>query len=229
MTPEEFINEFDSLLQVHLLKPDFGNVDIKGFDEYEKSIFLTKAQEETVIEIYRGSSPLLEGFENTEETRKYLAPLVSTIVLTDKKQETGLSPKSVFFTLPEDTWFITYESVIFSDENAGCHNGEEILVTPVTQDEFYRIKENPFRGPSFRRALRLDIRNGEAEIVSEYAISGYKIRYVAKPHPIILTDLPDGLSINNETKKHGCDLNEALHRPVLERAVRMAIMSKVQK
>lgn len=229
MTPEEFSNEFDSLLQANLLKPGFGDVDIKSFDEYEKSVFLTKAQEEIVIEIYSGKNPYGEGFENTEEVRRYLAPLIMTKILTDKADGyVGLSNNSVFFTLPEDTWFITYESVILDDEKAGCHNGKEILVTPVTQDEYYKVDGNPFRGPSFRRALRLDIGDGIIEIVSDYTISGYKIRYLSKPHPIILEELPDNLSINNETSIRGCDLNPAIHRLILERAVRLALTSKAQ-
>lgn len=229
MTPEEFSNEFDSLLQTHLLKQGFGNTDIRSFDEYEKSVFLTKAQEEIVKEIYSGKNPYGEGFENTEEVRRYLAPLVFTKIIVDKlKEDIGLSSNSIFYRLPDDVWFITYESVKLNGEDSGCNNGKEILVTPITQDEYYRIMENPFRGPSVRRALRLDIEGNIVEIITPYSIEGYKVRYLSKPKPIILEELPDNLSINNETSISGCELNPAIHRLILERAVRLALVSKAQ-
>ena len=230
MSVEEFSNEFDTLFNAYSKNYEvkFGD-SYDELDEYEKSVYLTKSQEEVVREIYSGKNPYYEGFESTEEVRRYLAPLVITRLLTDKIEGyVGLSNNSVFFALPDDAWFITYESVILDDENAGCHNGEEILVTPVTQDEYSRIDRNPFRRSSFRRALRLDIEGGIVEIVSDYTISSYKVRYLAKPHPIILEDLPDNLSINDETSMRGCDLNPAIHRVILERAVKLAIISKTQ-
>ena len=54
----------------------------------------------------------------------------------------------------------------------------------------------------------------------------YKMGYLSKPSPIILTDLTGGLYINNENKKTECKLHSAIHRTILENAVRMAISSK---
>ena len=52
MTTEEFSNEFDTLLNSYLVTGEFGKVEnlstIK-LDEYEKSVFLTRAQEEIII------------------------------------------------------------------------------------------------------------------------------------------------------------------------------------
>lgn len=226
MTPEEFSNEFDSLLQANLIKQGFGDTNAMSFDEYEKSVFLTKAQEKIVIEIYSGKNPYGEGFENTEEVRRYLSDLVKTSVLSEKLTgHIGLSKTSVFYQLPDDVWFITYESATLKDERLGCLNGEEALIIPVTQDEYYKIASNPFRGPSKGRALRLDINDGVIEIISDYNIEKYLIRYIARPEPIILVNL-DGLSINGINVITECKLNPAIHRVILERAVRLAIASK---
>ena len=55
-------------------------------------------------------------------------------------------------------------------------------------------------------------------------IEKYFIKYLSKPKPIILENITsDSLSIDNETEKMGCSLNTALHRPILERAVALAI------
>lgn len=230
MTIEEFSNEFDTLLNSYATINQFGKVENPAtieLDEYEKSVFLTKAQEETVIDLYSGKNPLGDSFEKTEEVRRYLSDLIKTYTTTDKKVGyVGLSKTSIFFELPEDLWFITYESAGLEDSRLGCMNGEEISVIPVTQDDYFRIAKNPFRGANKRRALRLDIGNGIVEIVSEYNIGRYLVRYVARPEPIVLTDLPDNLSINQISTKTECKLNPVIHRAILEKAVQLALISK---
>lgn len=230
MTIEEFSNEFDTLLNSYATINQFGKVENPAtieLDEYEKSVFLTKAQEEIVIDLYSGKNPLGDSFEKTEEVRRYLSDLIKTYTTTDKKVGyVGLSKTSIFFELPKDLWFITYESAGLEDSRLGCMNGEEISVIPVTQDDYFRISKNPFRGANKRRALRLDIGNGIVEIVSEYNIDRYLVRYVARPEPIVLTDLPDNLSINEVSTKTECKLNPVIHRAILEKAVQLALISK---
>lgn len=219
MTNEEFSNEFDILI---------NNIDAGlGFDEYEKSVYLTKAQEEVVEGLYTGKITG-DSFEGTEQLRRYLADLVKTAILPCNKAPKGLSNNSVFAVLPDDLWFITYESVALNGDTP-CINGKEIQVVPVTQDEYHRIKGNPFRRQNSRRALRLDVGNSMIELISDEDIRSYLVRYMSRPEPIILIDLPDGLSINgNENKyKTECKLNPGLHRTILEVAVNMAIKSRV--
>lgn len=231
MNTQEFSNEFDTLLNSYNLIGDFGESSNKlsvNLDEYEKSVFLTNAQEEIVIDLYNGKNPFGDSFEKTEEVRRYLSDLVKTYTTSTKETGyTGLSNKSVFFKLPDDLWFITYESVNLKDDELGCMDGSNISVVPVTQDEYYRIKKNPFRSPNERRAIRLDLDEGIVEIISKYNIDSYLVRYLAKPKPIILIELPDGLSINGVSDKTECELNPVIHRAILERAVKLAIISKV--
>ena len=113
------------------------------------------------------------------------------------------------------------------DDRLGCKNGEDVCVTPVTQDEYHRIRKNPFKGSNERRALRLDLNEEAVEIVSKYNVVSYLVRYLSRPNPIILNDLPNDLSINGINKKTECVLNPVIHRAILERAVRLAIISRV--
>lgn len=228
MTTEEFSNEFDTLLNSYSTIEAFGKTPSTiELDEYEKSVFLTNAQEEIVIGMYNGKNPFGDSFERTEEIRRYLSDLIKTYT-TDKKVEyTGLSKSSVFFELPDDLWFITYESVNLKDDGLGCMSGENISVIPITQDEYHRIKKNPFRGTNERRALRLDLSGKVVEIISKYNIESYLVRYLSRPAPIILTNLIDNLSINGVNTKTECELNPVIHRAILERAVKLAIMSRV--
>lgn len=230
MTTEEFSNEFDTLLNSHSIINQFGSTGSTAditVDEYEKSVFLSKAQEEVIIDLYNGNVYSGSSFEETEELRRYLNNLVKTYTTSDKKTGyTGLSDKSAFFELPSDLWFITYESVRLDDSRLGCKDGTEIVVVPVTQDNYYKIINNPFKRPGDRRAIRLDIEGSIAEIISEYEISRYLVRYMSKPTPIVLVDLPDNLSIDNVSVKTECKLNPVIHKVILEKAVKMAILSK---
>ena len=219
MTNEEFSNEFDILI---------NNINVGlEFDEYEKSVYLTKAQEEVVEGLYTGKITG-DSFEGTEQLRRYLADLVKTAILPCNKAPKGLSNNSVFAVLPDDLWFITYESVALNGDTP-CINGKEIQVVPITQDEYHRIKGNPFRRQNSRRALRLDVGNSMVELISDEDIRSYLVRYMSRPEPIILIDLPDGLSINGDENKYKteCKLNPGLHRTILEVAVNMAIKSRV--
>jgi len=236
MTLEELSNGFDVLVSSYRRFKDFDKremLDSIEFNEYEKSVWLTKSQEEIVISLYNGKNPFGESFESTEELRRYLSPLVAettdplTPIETSNGKPLGVDSNSKFFTLPKDLWFITYEHVNVGD--AACDALSTMDVYPVTQDEYLKIKKNPFRGANGRRALRLDLAENVVEIVCKYPVTEYYIRYIKKPKPIVLEDLPNGLTIEGKGEESPCELHEALHQKILERAVRMALQSKGMK
>ena len=225
MTIEEFSNEFDVLLNSYAANNPFGiGQGLTQLDEYEKSVLLTEAQESIVRDLYNGKLTG-NGFESTEEQRRNLDSLVNTLELTSKDiSKPKMSDNSKFFQLPPDVWFITYESVLLSDESLGCKNNTIADVIPIRQDEYHNIKNNPFRGPSDKRVIRIDTGSSVIELISKYSIQSYFIKYLSKPKPIILQDITDeNLSINGETKRMECELNTVLHRTILERAVALAI------
>ena len=227
MTTEEFSNEFDTILQSYSVKNELGQQNPIAFDEYEKSVFLTKAQEQTIITLYNGKNSSNESLEKTEELRRYLSNLIKTEIrnkLTDNLPN-AVSQNSQFFSLPDDLWFITYESVKVTSEDK-CLNDKELMIIPVTQDDYFRTSRNPFRQSNDRKALRLDIKDNTVEIISKYDISQYLVRYLSKPEPIVLIDFEEGLSINNVSTKNECKLNPALHRLILDEAIRLALVSK---
>ena len=123
-------------------------------------------------------------------------------------------------------YYIVYEQVQYADESLGCYNGSVAKVVPITHDEYSRVKDNPFRGPTKYRAIRLDCGQNVVEIISKYNTCKYLIRYIEKPEPIILIDLPDGLEISNHSKKNECKLNPNLHYTILTLAVTLAQASR---
>lgn len=214
MTPQEFSNEFDVLYN-NLM----SNV-APGLNGYEKSVLLTKAQESFIIDIYNGKFNN-DSFESTEEVTSYINTLIKQEVLTSTIEGKGLNDNSVFYQLPDDLWYITYESVNLDNGDNPCKY-DNVLVKPITQDTYQLIKRNPFRRDTEKRVLRLRYDN-KAELISKYKIKSYLVRYISKPSPIILEDLTDyNTSIDGITEVTECKLSPASHRIILDRAVTLA-------
>lgn len=210
MSNEEFSNEFD------ILYNNISSNQAPGLDEYEKSVFLTNAQDSIILEMATGKNMIGESFEKTEELRRYLTDITKTAtpIQSTKTTTKRISEKSTLYVCPEDLWFIVYES-------AKLKGVEGIVdVIPTTHDEYLRIRKNPFRRAANNKVLRLDI-EGELELVSSKEIDEYTIRYIQCLEPIILEELED-LTIKGKSNKTECKLNPALHEAILERAVRLA-------
>lgn len=63
------------------------------------------------------------------------------------------------------------------------------------------------------------------EVTPLYEVT-YVIRYVKRPTPIVLRDLPDGLSIDDVSTKTECALNPILHVDILNKAFELALTTR---
>lgn len=214
---DEWSREFD------LMYSNITSNQAPGLTEYEKSVFLTRAQEAVVVMLYNGN--LKDSFEETEEVTAYLAHLVAqkncSLWTVDSYH---VIPGSYVYALPDDLLFRTLELCTVNDPECG---EKDAVVVPVTQDEYWRISRNPFKKPNLRKVLRLSydtqVTNKRcSELISELPVTKYTVRYIRKPDPIILEDLEDGFSINGKTAAATCKLNEALHQTILTEAVKAA-------
>lgn len=224
-TCEEWALAFDQMYN------NIASGKAPGLEPIEISRFLTDAQNAIVVALYKGGFG--NAFESTEEVTHYLETLVkqaqcNNVAIPPYK----LSDKSTVFATPSDLLFRTWEGCVITTANCGDVNAE---VVPVTQDEYWRTVRNPFKKQNDRRVLRLSYavnesadsmsydKAGYTELVSDYPIKSYSVRYLAKPTPIILVDLSlVGLSIDGYTDAMPCKLPEALHQSILSEAVRMA-------
>ena len=196
------ITSTDMIDKFNLLYFNITNGMAPGLSNNEVYYYLNVAQEKLVRSLYN-------SFESNEQNRKYLNPLVKTYkgIASSQTGSNVIDDKyHTIFQLPSDCMYITYEWI---------ENGNNTLeVIPVTQDEYHRIKHNPFRGADNKRALRLDhelIQDSYySEIVSENDISDYQygIRYVK---------FPDNIDNSNS-----CKLNKDLHQSIIETAVQEA-------
>lgn len=236
MTNIEFSTEFDVILN----NSTIGTLPLR-LDEYEKSIFLTKAQENLVLSTYTGQNAAGDHFENTELARAILRPLIETdtliaVAIGDvKKQLWDDKYTHSYWRLPTNNlWFILYEQVSQLDECLNpCYNGKSATVSVVGIDQYNNLINNPFKGPSEKRVFRVDYGvpltsqdNAVLELISKYTVDSYRMRYLRRPLPIILQNLPTGLSINNISTYTECELGSSTHRRILEDAVRLALASK---
>lgn len=223
MNTTEFSSQFDiyyDSIASHMAPP---------VDEYEKSVFLTNAQRDLVVDIYSGRISSM-SFESTEEARRYLAPLVKSksisvgdritdhyeVPLADVSEEEALDFKSTIC-------YIVMEYCTLND-SAECLKDKKLEVVPITHDELLRTLNNPFRGMTDRRILRVD-ENNLLYLYSKQDLDKYNIVYVKKPDPIILTDLSiygDYATIEGKQDETDCELPEIFHREILNRAVNAA-------
>lgn len=202
MTLEELSNEFDVIIN------SYDNSQSLVFNEYEKSIYLTKAQEYIIKDLYR-------NYEGTEELNSYLKTLI--------KDKTYLIEDSTNIELdyPNNFLYILKE---YANINTTCKSNNIVDVLPITQDEYNEVVGNPFRG-SKSKVLRLE--ENKIKLITDLPIISYTMTYLSNPSPIILVDLPNGLTINNESKKSTTiETSESIHREILDKAVQLAIQSK---
>lgn len=222
MDVQELSNLFDTLLQPFIVKDNFGEQNTLAFDEYEKSIFLTKAQEQIVLELY-------QELEQSEENRKYLSNLIKTgnYVPIGEQDETLINNtfKSYKVEIEDSVLFIIYEQCILSDDD-NCINSRIVSVVPTIHDDLDKVLKNPFKSPNNRKVIRLDFDN-KIELISKYSISNYKVRYLKRPNPIILVKLED-LNIDKKQEVSNGETNPILHERIVQRAVQLAVQSKIK-
>ena len=230
MTNNEFSDQFDILLNSYStiepkgLTQDISNIKL---DEYEKSVYLTNAQEDLLIQIASTS------FEANEEFRRTLNNLIKNYSTTTKvTSNENIGENTVFFPIPSNTMKILKEDIITSS-TITCFNNLRLKVVPITHDEYMLQKDNPFRKPKMtgrtRQTWRIDYGDILGSKVVEIAhpeeidIYSYNMRYIPKPSPIILVDLPNDLSIDGINVETECELDSLLHREILKLAVTNAL------
>lgn len=215
MTTQEFSIEFD------ILYNNLASNAAPPLNEYEKSVFLTKAQSDIVIELYSGRNNLGLAFESSEEVREYLRPLISmnTLPISENyPNEYSVNTEDIDYSsilgiIREEIWNEDEEKIILS-------------VTPGTHDEYLNLRQNPFRGAfSKKRAIRVDNAYGTISIYTNYKFNpgdSYKIMYLKNPQPIILGGIDDDILTiegHDVSTPIECELPPQLHRMILDRAV----------
>jgi hypothetical protein len=228
MTNQEFRNEFDVSYNA------IASMSSPGIDDYELSLYLTKAQLEIVKNYYDPlSNRKQKGFEATEKRRRDLNQLIKDYKTSDIiSNSLNIDSEAKFYPIPDDLFLIVNEKAKVISED--CYNNTFLNVKPMSYDEYNIQIDNPFEKPDNKVAWRLDLSNISnikvVEIISPYNILGsleYQIRYIKYPKPIIITNLDtafpsDNLTIDGISTETACELNTEVCREILDRAVILA-------
>jgi len=229
MTNPEFRNQFDISYNA------IASMSAPGIDDYELSVYLTKAQLEIIKNYYDPlSNRKQKGFEATEKRRRDLNQLVKDYKTTSTiSNSSNIDSEAIFYVIPNDLFLIVNEKAKIISED--CYNNKILGITPMSYDEYSIQIDNPFEKPDHKNAWRLDLSNINnvkvVEIISPYNILGsleYQIRYIKYPKPIIITNLntafpSDNLTIDGIFAETPCELNTEICREILDRAVMLAL------
>lgn len=220
MLVEEMSDQFDVL---------YNNImsnAVPGLNEYEKSVFLTKAEYELVKNYFNPQgNKYREGFDDSAKRRIDFSMLMQTATLTTSSQQ-GFNPNSVLYSLPLNILVIVNEQVVLKNGNTveGIRQ-----VIPISYDEYTRLMSRPYKQPLKSQAWELMTGQNSSKAVVELILNSndksytpeFKIRYVRKPNPIIIEDL-DVVSIERVSEKTECELDSAIHQEIVQRAVELA-------
>lgn len=204
-----------------------------GVDEYEKSVLLTKAQDQVLKNHFNPKgNKYQEGYDESPKRQMDFSMLTVVKNYTQKTDsnaqhlhtgQNATSSVSVLFDFPSDAFIILNEQLLVT-RNGG---DKYLMVVPIDRVTFDMKMSKPFKYPLKHQAWRLltsisDTRCVEVVPGPNDTVKNYIIRYLKRPNPIILEDLPDGLTINGESTAMNCSLDENLHEEILQRAVELA-------
>ena len=203
MTAQEFSSEFD------LLYNNISSAQAPGLTEYEKSVFLTKAQDEIIKNYFtnvQGGNKYQQGIEDSEKRYADFSTLLTVAVLN--AETTNVVPfddRGKIFKLPDGKAAKKVMIVItetFKTGKATSENKNPPLtsyqVIPLKFDEYIRLMSKPSSDPLKKQVWKLmgnsESGNGSIEIVPHWkdknnATNKLVLKYIRKPYPIILEDL----------------------------------------
>lgn len=224
------------------------NLSAPGYDDYEISVFLTNAQRNYIEKKYDPSlNKLGDGFEDSEKRRRELADLIrdgidagGTLRTAVSANQNGTHPHGRFFNLPDDLLYLIEERAIITGAglcNPAGYNintikgvaGKYTSILPVTHDYFEANRLNPFKKSNEWLLWRMDFSsfNGKkrVELIGDgtFAIEEYRIRYIAKPSPVITATLTGGMTIEGQVSQQDCKLADITHNEIVRMAVTLAL------
>ena len=159
MTTTEMSNEFD------ILYNQVNSNQAPGVDEYEKSVFLTKAQNQVILAKFdpRGNK-FQSGFNINDlgQLRQYdFSTLIDNAELdrVTSQQYSPYDPRAITFVLPDDYFLTLNESVV---EN---YDGVPYIyqIIDISYNDYTRLMQKPYQYPPKRSVWKLITKNGSVE------------------------------------------------------------------
>lgn len=217
MTNPEFSNEFDVL---------YNNImsnQAPGLDEYEKSVFLTKAQDEILKNYFNPKgNKYQEGFDGNEKRQIDFSSLMRVFNTATVDIPGSYDDRAKAIEMPSDAMIIINERLKVNRDSENIY----LNVIPITYEEYSRLMSKPYKRPLKNQAWRLitnTLLKKQADIIAgpNDTIQEYHARYIKFPQAIILSDL-EGVTLDGKSEAQECELDPILHPEILQRAVELA-------
>lgn len=226
MTPQEFSKEFD------IFYNNINSGKAPGVIEYEKSVFLTKAQDQLLKNYFNpAGNKYGQGYSDSPKRTVDFSNVMKSVSISGSIGIDTTYKNTMIYNRPNDLLLPTG----FVLRNIA---GKELQVVHVDEAEMTRLYSKPYKEPYKGSAYKLD--NSSDSFVYEIIVGragindSYKLylRYVRKPQPIILEDLsdsekelglePNTLTIAGQRSVSPCELDTTIHYEILDRAVNLA-------
>lgn len=179
MTLEEFSNQFD------LHYNNITSNQAPGLTEYEKSVLLTKAQDEIVKNYFTANSKgnsIGQGFDDSAKRQADFSILMKTATCDTGIIPTGDTPvtyswtegsgatavthtvsvttnridrRSRVYAFPLDVFIVVNESLTFQSTDGTDTVYKDFQVIPLRFDEYTRLMSKPYKRPLKNQAWRL--------------------------------------------------------------------------
>lgn len=211
------------------------NFDSPGYTNKEKSTFLTKAQEELVLDLIRNKDHYKEDFKKSIGKLKTIAEISSAAFVSISTNY----PNSVTAIVPIGALVVNNERVNFTTTGLHFYPNKaftDVRVVPIDDDYYHANKENPYKKPTENKVWRIDLGTASDKYHvyipgAECTISKVYMHYYRKPEPIIIKDANyvsgdgqiDGKNFSSYTAAGlNSELDAIVHREIVDRAVKLA-------
>lgn len=144
MTNTELSNEFD------VLYDSITSKQAPGLDEYEKSVFLTKAQYDILKAYFNPKgNKFQEGFDMSAKRQIDFSSLMRTITLKELNltEEEKFDSRSKCYSTPSDLFISINEKCVDTNTN--------YVITPISYSEYDSLMLKPYQYPIKRQVWRL--------------------------------------------------------------------------
>lgn len=245
MQLQEFSDMFDTLLNSYASEAQFGEQAARTeivLDEYEKSVILTQAQDIVVKSYFdRKLNQAEEGFDDSTRRQVDFSSLITTATLLSSADQTKkFDDRGIIYDMPKKAGGTSTDVLFILNEKleTGIDNSKKTyVVVPINYKEYDREMSKPYAQPFKKQAWRLfqNTTTGfdfQSELIPRWNLTTdegtpvYKMRYVRRPQPIVLTALPNGLTVDGISAASDCELNPILHSEILQKAVEIAAATR---
>lgn len=153
----EFSNEFD------ILYNNITSNQAPGLDEYEKSVFLTNAQDDIIKAYFNPrQNRVQQGFDESQKRQIDFSSLMKTKTLDESLVNSKFDSRSITYRMPSDLLLFVNEAC--QDKNY------RYVVIPISYQEYDRLMLKPYQYPIKRGVWRLIVNSATPDMTSKVQV-----------------------------------------------------------